>query len=238
MSNSILADVFRRRQEVLSAALDPSNHSVIHPTAKGDHSELHWIEMFRAFLPDRFSVDKGEVVDSDGSRSEAQDLIIYDRLYTPPLDDTEDYKVLAIESVYGVFEIKPELSAETYAYAVDKAKSVRELVPSNTVVDIPSTGGVTQHSTRTPISGLLTSKSGVKDPAILIPSWWKKHGALDLVCTASDSAYSIRCDKKNILVNTPPTTDHLIWFCVNLFDSLRSLGTAAPVDLNKYMIGA
>lgn len=49
-----------------------------HAGTKGDNSESNWISWFQEYLPNRYKVDKGIVIDLTGKQSEQIDLIIYD----------------------------------------------------------------------------------------------------------------------------------------------------------------
>lgn len=71
-----LGRAFYGKEDVLRCLLETGRQVATHPGAKGDSSELHWKEMLSAFLPQRYQVSKGFVVDSAGWRSEQIDVII------------------------------------------------------------------------------------------------------------------------------------------------------------------
>ena len=99
-----------------------------HPVTKGDHCEGVWIDFFRSFLPNKYAIDKGFVFDSRGNVSEQIDIIIYDALYTPLIFETDSgEKYVTAESVYAVFESKPDIDKSTLEYANNKIKSVNTL---------------------------------------------------------------------------------------------------------------
>jgi hypothetical protein len=61
--------------------------------------------VLRGFLPWRYQVGTGFVVDQSGNKSEQQDIILYDRQYSPALlssDDVEQSIYVPVESVYAV----------------------------------------------------------------------------------------------------------------------------------------
>ncbi|MDQ1565705.1 MAG: hypothetical protein QOF96_585 [Actinomycetota bacterium] len=109
-----------------------------HSTTKGDNAELNWLKMLRDFLPQRYQVESAFVVDVNDSVSEQLDVVIYDSQYSPLLFKHEGGLYIPAESVYGVFEVKPEL----------ETPGTR---PSVTRLEPPSTPA--QRTTRAPPTG-------------------------------------------------------------------------------------
>ena len=117
------------RQDQLLAQLHEAGAEE-HGTAAGDISEFSWRRVLRAFLPHRYRVGHGFVVDAFGGVSEQQDIILYDRQYSPALlssDNDENAVYVTAESVYAVFEAKPQLNRSQVFAAAKKAHSVRSL---------------------------------------------------------------------------------------------------------------
>ena len=79
----------------------------------------------RKYLPNRYAVAQGIVVDSNGATSDQIDIIIFDPQYTPTLLDQQSHRFVPAEAVYGVLEAKPVISKQNLEYAGDKAASVR-----------------------------------------------------------------------------------------------------------------
>src|ERR1041384_8379285 len=122
-----IQDSFAAQQAVLKAQLDLSKKSITHMGERGGVDERHVVQILRQYLPDRYSVESGIVIDSRGSTSHQIDVVIFDRQYTPTLLDQHDHKYVPAEAVYAVFEAKPKIDKEYLEYAADKAKSVRSL---------------------------------------------------------------------------------------------------------------
>jgi len=57
--------------------------------AKGEASEGIWHQLFNAYLPRRYRVIKGIVIDCNGEES---DVIIHDRQFTPAIYGSSDYR--------------------------------------------------------------------------------------------------------------------------------------------------
>ena len=73
-----LRNLFHGLQEQMLTSLNVNRMFIGHPGSKGDATEQHWIEFLRAYLPERYKVDKAIVIDSTGNVSEQMDVVIYD----------------------------------------------------------------------------------------------------------------------------------------------------------------
>lgn len=60
-----------------------------HRGETGGRREDDLREFLRSFLPERLGIGSGEIAASDGSVSPQMDLIVYDALETPLLDQAE-----------------------------------------------------------------------------------------------------------------------------------------------------
>ncbi len=80
-----LREAFAAEQEVLRLKLELSSKSITHSGVMGEVNELHFIEVLRKYLPNRYAVGQGIVIDSNGSTSDQIDIIISDPQYTPTL---------------------------------------------------------------------------------------------------------------------------------------------------------
>lgn len=98
-----LKELFLRKQRSLAAALHEARSVIPHSGEVGTTSELRWLEMLRKYLPKRYNVRKGFVIDSDGDRSEQIDIIIHDNQYSPFLLEAESTCFVPAESVYTVY---------------------------------------------------------------------------------------------------------------------------------------
>lgn len=114
-----LSKLFEGLQKEMLVKLE-TKKGVSHPTTKGDASELNWINVLKKYLPTRYHVDKGHILDSNGNLSEQIDVVIYDRHYSPFLFNEDGVLYFLAESVYAVFEVKPKLDKTMIEYAGKK----------------------------------------------------------------------------------------------------------------------
>jgi hypothetical protein len=149
--------------EDIEARLSLARKSFAHAPTKGDASEHVWLELFKTYLPQRYSAETAHVVDSKGNFSEQIDVVIFDRHYTPFIFKFEGQIIIPSESVYAVFEAKQTINAQFVACARAKAESVRKL--TRTSLPIPHAGGTYEPKPLHPIlAGILTFESEWSPP--------------------------------------------------------------------------
>jgi hypothetical protein len=228
-----IQDSFAAQQAVLKAQLDLSRKSITHMGERGEVDERHVIQILRQYLPDRYSVESGIVIDSGGGTSDQIDVIIFDRQYTPTLLDQHQHKYIPAEAVYAVFEAKPTIDKGYLEYSAEKAKSVRTLrrtslpvvhsdgiKPPKPLFDIPA--GI--------IAAEIDWKDGFGETFKENHALLTKEGKLDCGLAVSGHAfdsfngnYAFACGK-----------NALIFFLFRLLQKLQSLGTVPVIDWNAY----
>lgn len=229
-----LRDALFSVQRVLETQLSVSTGSITHSGVMGAVNENHWIDVFRAYLPNRYAADSAIVIDSRGGVSDQIDIVIYDRQYTPVLLSQQDHRYVPAEAVYAVIEAKPEFSKAYLTYAGSKAASVRRL--HRTSVEIPYAGGVYKPRPLFPIAaGLVAAKADWVDG--LGTSFQSCMGdlvgdnRLDFGCALAHGAFDrFGGDGLNIF----PAGGALIRCLFRLLGHLQTLGTVPAIDWAAY----
>src|SRR5207249_10982927 len=103
-----LRAAFATEQECLVPKLK-SSRRIVHAGDRGEVNEQHFIEFLRKYLPNRYTVEKAIVLDSEGNVSQSIDVVVFDRQYTPTLLDNDKHRYVPAEAVYAVFECKPQI---------------------------------------------------------------------------------------------------------------------------------
>ncbi len=67
-------------------------------------------DLLRSLLPGELAVTSGQLIDASGKRSRQADTIIYDQDICPTFHSHEDIRLLPVEAVRGVVEIKTKLT--------------------------------------------------------------------------------------------------------------------------------
>ncbi len=234
------AGALRARQSTLIASLAEGRSAQSHPTASGDHSELDWRGTLRRFLPNRYRISHGSVVDASGETSDAIDVIVHDAQYTPTLFQREENDdnsiVVPAESVYAVFEAKPTLDKAYLEYSSKKVASVRRL--DRTSSPITHAGGSYEPKPLHRIIGGILSDSCAWTPCLGEPFQaalldLAEDSVIDLGCALEGGAFErLNYTEKDIELSPPDLT--LMFFLVRLFGRLQEIGTAPAIDIESY----
>jgi hypothetical protein len=214
--------------------LQLSSESITHAGTMGEVNEQYFIDFLRKYLPHRYAIDRGIVIDATGSTSDQIDVVIFDRQYTPTLLDQEDHRFVPAEAVYAILEVKPTVDKAYLQYAGNKAKSVRRL--SRTSVPISHAGGQFPAKELFPIvAGIVATTADWKD-GFNGAAFRKVHGALSAECSI-DCGLSVAggCfDTYEGSLTIGPMAQALAYFTFRLLQKLQSLGTVPAIDWNAY----
>jgi len=101
--------------------------AVEHRRSKGTIREAYLLDYLRKYLPRAVKAEhSGEAVTVDGEVSKECDIMILDPS-TPPFRDEEDYRVVPIECVQGVIEVKSFLDSAALRDAWAKIAVIKRL---------------------------------------------------------------------------------------------------------------
>jgi hypothetical protein len=109
-------------------------------TAKGAERQAAVWHFVEEYLPSRFSLCHGEVVDQHGHHSPALDIMIYDKSENFPFH-SGDYIILPAEALLASIEIKSELSRDEIHKSVVAAGRLKALKPFKLQVAQPRADG-------------------------------------------------------------------------------------------------
>jgi hypothetical protein len=230
-----LHELYASMQKQLAANLDAARNANKNPNAKSDEAELTWLKLFADHLPHRYQSVKGIVIDCDGMESDAIDIIIYDRHYTPIIYSQRGHPYVPAESVYAVLEAKQELDKELIEYAGAKAESVRRLKWTSGKI----TAITGNHEPREPfriLAGIVAYQSAWKEPfgdafrsAVLGLS---EPQQLDFGIAAANGCFELDHEKKEL--RTYPAERALSAFLIRFLARLQALGTVPAIDYEVY----
>jgi len=231
-----LHKAFYGKQKELRAALETGREVPTHPGVIGDGSELRWKEMLMAFLPKRYQVSKGFVVDSVGWRSEQIDIIIHDHTFSPLLWEIGGHVYIPAESVYAVFEVKQDLNLAHITAAARKAASMRRR--ERTRGEFGWLKGTDKKELFPVLAGLLTADSewqpAFGDPFYRALGDLSDAEHLDLGCALTQGSWDLddHTNPRSVQLSVPDAA--LISFCMNLLHRLQKLGTVGGIDYKAY----
>ena len=233
-NEKFLHEAFASEQECLAAELK-SSLRIAHKGDRGEVNERFFIDFLRAYLPNRYNVEKAIVLDSRGQVSHSIDIVVFDRQYTPTLLDNNKHRYVPAEAVYAIFECKPTIDKRSLDYTGDKIASVRKL--HRTSVPIPHAGGVYKEKVPFPIvGGILAASVDWADG--LGESFRKNHQTLtddkqvDCGFAASGACFDVFAGKNAYTFG--PVKNALAYFVFRLLWKLQSLATVPAVDWMAY----
>jgi len=229
-----LQRAFASEQSCLVAKLRSSDR-IVHDGDRGEVNEQYFIEVLRNYLPNRYTVHKATILDSEGQVSDSIDVVVHDRQYTPTLLDSESHRYVPAEAVYAVFECKPKIDKAYLEYAGKKAESVRRL--KRTSVPIPHAGGSYPAKSHFEIiSGILAIEVDWKDG--FSTSFENCHSALightRLDCGLAVDGHAFDKFEPGDRYTYCKSENALIFFLFRFLNQLQSLGTVPAIDWNAY----
>ena len=233
-----LYNLFSSLQKELTNSLEITRGTIDHPGAKGGVTEIKWVKMLSDYLPRRYEISKGFVIDSSNEISQEQDVIIYDRHYSPLVFKQEDVLYIPAESVYAVFEVKQLLDKHYFYYASEKIGSVRRL--SRTSVPIPHAGGEFEPKPLHKIVGGILTLESDWSPLFGAPfheavNQNMNELSIDLGCVLKAGAFLISYKSGAFfeLTKSSPNTS-LVFFLLNLLKLLQIIGTVPAINYDAY----
>lgn len=232
-----LQKLFDELQTELLAKLNVGK-TISHSTAKGDDTEINWLEVLQS-LPVRYDVERGFVVDSDGQLSQQIDAIVYDRYYSPLILRRDSTIYVPAESVYAVLEVKQDLSKETLEYAGGKAKSVRELNRISAPIRLID-GSLKRKDNLPPIlAGIMATRSAWNPPFgtsfVDVLNGLDMNSKLDLGIALKNGSFDCTYSETGETnIRNSEADESLISFFINLTKQLQLLGNAPGIDLDAY----
>jgi len=206
-----------------------------HPGTKGDASEAVWLEMLKAYLPERYQAATAHVVDSQGAFSEQIDVVVFDRQYSPFIFNYQGQTIVPAESVYAVFEAKQAINAGQVEYAQKKVASVRRL--HRTSLPIPYAKGTYPAKPLIPIIGGILTFESDWTPAFGQPlsdalDGEETEGRLDIGCIAAHGYFcrDQQTGTYETFIGGKPATA----FLFRLISMLQFSGTVPMIDVQAY----
>jgi len=233
-----LRGIFLGLQGKMISTLEAHRAALDNKVVKGTASELQWLAMLSKYLPERYCVTSGFVLDSRGIISGQIDVIIYDRHYCPLLFDEDGARHVPAESVYAVLEVKTLLNSEAVLYAGEKVASVRRL--RRTSVPIPHAGGRFKAKAPPRILGGVVALEAQWAPPFGEPfealiARLKPEEHLDFGCILRAGGFEVDYPHKGrARIHSGVQQTALIFFFVKLLGRLQAMGTVPAVDFEKY----
>jgi len=117
-----------------------------HPGEVGTGKENVLKAILTKYIPKRFKVDSGFVIDALGNRSLQMDIVVYEANYTPVFEIVDEKKFFPCETVVAVGQVTSEIgSAKRLQECLDNIRSAKALDRSNRGTSLLITGPGISH---------------------------------------------------------------------------------------------
>jgi hypothetical protein len=105
------------------------SQGIQHRLSRGEFRENELAELLRPYIPERFGLGSGEVVNSSGQISRQQDVLITDSVTVAPFIVSGRLGVYPIEAIVASLQVKSRLDAGELTSAIANLTSMKQLLP-------------------------------------------------------------------------------------------------------------
>lgn len=123
-----LTSLFEKESEGIQKDIEKSREEFSHSGLKGDEFEEAVKKLLQKYLPRKYGLANGQIIDSNGGLSKEVDIGICNE-YHPFTYQEGGQGVLFIEGVDCCVEVKSVLNADHLQRAIQNCESVRDLEP-------------------------------------------------------------------------------------------------------------
>ncbi len=152
-----------------------------HSGDKGEFREYIITRFLRPFLPECYGIGSGEIFSTSGQYSKQIDLVLFDSVFSNVLFRDANNSLFPCEAVYGLIEVKSNLSVKELKTSIDNVASVKKLERNKSdMMDILpfrrlSVGDGLWHSRlqRNPYLGVVFAYDGVTAQTAIDMLWFE-----------------------------------------------------------------
>lgn len=175
----------------IKSEVDFINTIFNHQGEKGRGNENILRDLISRFLPKKYGVGTGIIIDSEGNQSKQIDIIIYDIEIYPSLLSLTSLHLFPIDMVYATIEVKTTLNKKTVKESLENIKSTKELKILKDDFCVPENDRISQSYKYNfienvhPLGVIFSYKSANKKIESYI-NWFKdisKNHAPNLICS-------------------------------------------------------
>jgi hypothetical protein len=125
--SNILRQYYQGITQQLRSEVDFINSLFEHQGVKGEGNENVLRDLLIRFIPKRYGVGTGVVIDQHGISSRQCDIVIYDTFLYPPILSLTHSHLFPVDIVYATIEVKTTLDSQSAKEALQNVASVRRL---------------------------------------------------------------------------------------------------------------
>ncbi|EKO3865884.1 hypothetical protein JFR02_005074 [Vibrio harveyi] len=202
--DKLLSPYYQAIAQSIEAEVSSINNLFHHQGVKGQGNENILENLLRKFLPKKYAVGTGVVIDQEGRQSKQCDIVIYDAFNYPEIFSQTEINFFPIDFVYAVIEIKTTLDQQKMNEAIENIRSVRSLkyikqtfreTPTEPIKDITNDTVMWNNVSTTAPQGYIFGFSSIAKKFETFNDWFVVQG--------EDESYPghVFCLDQGILVN-------------------------------------
>src|SRR2546425_1682633 len=155
----------------LQGEVDLINALVPHNATKGDLNEQSLKRILASFLPNRYAIGSGFVVDSFGARSKQVDIVVYDAIYSTKLFNATSQVIFPVETVLACIEVKTQINRAGLEEIVKENEAINKLQHYAPAIQAVRTSGspppiqLSERNTRPPLTFTVASHTESDNPS-------------------------------------------------------------------------
>lgn len=171
----------------LQTEVDLINSLVPHNATKGTLNEQSLRRILSSFLPNRYSIGSGLVIDSFGARSRQVDLVIFDELHLSKLFRTTSQVLFPVETVFACIEVKTSINRAGLNEIAQENQFINQLKHSVPFIrrvspskSLTNTFDFSEFATRPPMTYLVAYHCDTDHP-LTVRKWFEKSAEKDFL---------------------------------------------------------
>ncbi|HCG5532451.1 TPA: hypothetical protein NJ015_004719 [Vibrio parahaemolyticus] len=177
-----------------------------HQGVKGSANEQALINILEKFLPKKYSISTGIVIDRHGVQSRQCDIVIYDAFNYPEVFGQTPIKFFPVDFVYAVIEVKTNLDRNKLLEACENIRSVKALdivrdsfrvVPTEAAEEISDDTVIWENVTTTKPQGFVFAFGSKAKSFETFEKWLEPRESIEL------APNHVFCLDQGFLVNHP-----------------------------------
>lgn len=136
---NIIEEYYRGIYQQIRGEVNFINSLFEHQGVKGEGNETLLRDLLRRFIPQRYGVGTGVIIDRFGKQSKQIDIVIYDKFLYPSLLSLATVHFFPVDIVYATIEVKTTLSAKSANEALANIASVKalDIIPDHFMMSEP-----------------------------------------------------------------------------------------------------
>jgi hypothetical protein len=142
--NNVIEEYYRGIYQHIRGEVNSINSLFQHQGVKGEGNETLLRDLLSRFIPERYGIGTGVIIDRFGKQSKQIDIVIYDKFFYPSLLSLATVHFFPIDIVYATVEVKTILTSGSAKEALANIASVKELsiIPEHFMMAESGGGGV------------------------------------------------------------------------------------------------